>query len=295
MAEYYPKYIPDPVHCVNSSGKPTLDVSHPYIYNITEKEGMSEIDRMAFKQFELYRLMQRMDRRDSVVQTFTTIDFTNGSTLQHYLGTPFPVIEPQPHIMEVYRAVRWYEHLISIGSGFVYYWWLTTKPNTRFGTLRYGLKWLGLCVGFCIDWGWTYRALLRLTGQSPNDTECYKYGVIETPQRLREKAENWRQYAEYKEEWMRRYNYYIWGQRPGESYTLLSCCHLPYKPVRYNKKTDYPQRRNPFVLSAKPLSELMMDWGTGYYYPLGDDVLSSSRPDMKYMGRRMFQGNEMGA
>jgi len=83
--------------------------------------------------------------------------------------------------------------------------------------------------------------------------------VLENEERLKEKARYWEKYRAYKEEWMKRYDYYVFGMRPGERYTLLSPCHVPPAPVAFGKKTDFPMRKNPFVLSNAPISKVEME------------------------------------
>eukprot|EP00760_Papus_ankaliazontas_P003324 PhM_4_TR11550/c0_g1_i2/m.83916 len=289
IEDLYPKYIPDPHGCIDANGKSIIDLSHPAVYNITEKKELTDAERMTYKQFELYRLLKRMERRDNVFQALTTSDFTNTSTVQLYLGTPYPVIEPNPHVFEVYWGIRWYEHVLAGVAGAMYFLWARTKPGTRYGSLLQSSKWLGVGWGVLVDWGWTYRSLLRLTGQSPNEAECFKYGVLESPERLKEKADLWRQYAEYKDEWMRRYNYHVWGMRPGETFSFFSAMHAPPLPVRYNTRFDYPRRKNPYVVHRTDIQNFKLDLGIGFGYTSNDPFLSVQRPDTKYLRREVFE------
>merc|ERR1711991_72810 len=144
-----------------------------------------------------------------------------------------------------------------------------------------------------LEGGLCFRAMNRLGGKVENDVECERFGVMESKARLEEKAKYWERYRKYKEEWMKRYDYYVFGMRPGERYTLFSPCHYPPAAVVFNKRTDFPMRKNPFILSDQPLTtaqkqqaieHLRAKEGTPHPAEFG-------RPEMKYHGPLGWQQN----
>ncbi|EPY31814.1 hypothetical protein STCU_03211 [Strigomonas culicis] len=129
-----------------------------------------------------------------------------------------------------------------------------------------------------------YRSNFRLAGYLPNDYECRKYGVLESKERLERKKQLWTKYADYKREWCRRFDYHVYGIRPGENWGLFSACWLPSWEPMFCKKTDYPPRKNPYFLSSTPLRELFTE-GVPYNYMEKVDSIPAvkAKPELKYM------------
>jgi hypothetical protein len=278
--------IMDPVGCVDSNGKPIFDASAHMQYNVTEKE-MSDADKLAWRTYQLYKLTMKVERRDSVYQALVGSDYTNGQPTHHFLGAPYPVIEPNPYIGELLTGVRWYEHIFSAVSAIGYYQYIRTKPNIKYSyTSLHVQKWTFMFLYVFFEMCCMQRSLLRLQGRIPNEPECHKFGVLESKERLEKKVEYWRKYKAYKEEWMRRWDYHVWHMRPGERYQLWSSCHFPPYPVLFSSKTDFPMRKNPFVLSSKPIGELRLDCQAAHYYPKGATTpVEAERPEIKYLWR----------
>jgi hypothetical protein len=281
-------YIPDPVGCVNTDGKPVFDATVPQLLNVTEKE-MKDSSKMAWKVYQLWKTSLKVERRDSIYEALTSGEYSNMSAAHHFLGTPYPVIEPHPHIWEVCVAIRWYEHVASLLITAGFYNYMRTKPVMRYSHLNMIVQ--KASMWFCfffMECLFGDRAWLRLQGKIDNEAECYKYGTLETKDRLEKKVEYWQRYKAFKAEWMRRWDYHVWGQRPGERYSFLSACHCPPYPVMFCEKTDFPMRKNPFVLSARPLSEYKMESVSMHWYPQSDKYGGPSvdgHPEFKYLYR----------
>ena len=91
---------------------------------------------------------------------------------------------------------------------------------------------------------------------------------------------------DYKEEWMRRFDYHVWGMRPGERTGLFSACHFPPYPVAFCTRTDFPMRKNPFILSSKPISKLRLDSMQSYFWAEDADTpIERARPEVNYLYR----------
>ncbi len=281
-------YIPDPVGCVNHFGKPVFDASEPGRFEVTEKE-MKESDKMAWKTYSLWKTTLKVERRDSIYEALVSGEYSNYSAAHHFLGTPYPMIEPHPHIWEILVAIRWYEHIASVFITAGLYNYMRTKPVLRYSHLNMvvqkGFCWFGFVWFECL---FGDRAWLRLQGKINNEAECYKFGVLETKDRLEKKVEYWRKYKAYKAEWMRRWDYHVWGQRPGERYSLFSACHFPPYPTMFSEKTDFPMRKNPFILSSKPLSAYKLEPLSCHWYPRASPTkgpVVEGHPEFKYLYR----------
>ena len=281
-------YIPDPVGCVNVDGKPVFDASVPQLLNVSEKE-MKDSDKMAWKVYSLWKTTLKVERRDSIYEALASGEYSNMSAAHHFLGTPYPVIEPHPHIWEIMVSIRWYEHIASafITAGFYNY--MRVKPVIRYSHLNMAVQ--KASMWFCfffMECMFGDRAWLRLQGKISNEAECYKFGVLETRDRLEKKVEYWKKFKKFKAEWMRRWDYHVWGQRPGERYSLLSACHFPPYPVMFCEKTDFPMRKNPFLLSSKPLSEYKLEPLSNHWYPEAKGTsypVVEGHPEFKYLYR----------
>lgn len=283
---YYPDKIEDPAAMFDGNNKPIYDASNHTKFAVSEKE-MSDHQKMAWKQFQMWRTTLKIDRRDTVLEALTSGDYPHSRVSHHWLGTPYPVIEPHPTISEVLISLRWYEHVASAVFAVLYFQWARSKPVIKYsGSNWFAQKAIMIFVFSCLEFNWGYRVIWRLQGTAPNEPECYKYGVYETPARLKIKAERWRRFKAYKEEWMRRWNYCMWGMRPGEQYTLLSACWMSPWPVRYNEKFDYPVRKNPFKLSSVSVRDMAWDHPLVMAYPEGrDNLLNRQRPEFNHIWR----------
>jgi hypothetical protein len=287
-AELYPSRIPDPANALDIHGKPVFDATFSHKYEVTEKE-MSDVEKISWKQYQLFKATLKIDRRDSLYQAFATADFTNGSAAHNWLGAPFPVIEPRPTPGDNMYAIRWYEHLGCIALSLGFYAYIRAKPSVRYNVAsiaaQRGMVWWTLVM---CEMGMGHRAANRLRGCIENEYECERFGVLETPERLGEKAKYWERYRKYKEEWMRRYDYYVFGMRPGERFTLLSPCHFPPAAVLFNKRTDFKLRKNPFILSEHAVtpSELKTAFENMQSQSNMRPVkpFEHSRPEAKYYG-----------
>lgn len=278
--------LPDPAHMIDSNEKPLVDVTFPAKFSPAEKE-MSDREKLAWKNYQLYRLTLKMDRRDTVYEALATSDYPYFRPTQHWMGSPFPVIEPHPFVGEVFTGMRWYEHVTSAVTAVLYYQYIRMKPMIRYsGTNWFTHKYMLFFVFSMMEFNFGYRSIWRLQGQVPNEPECYKYGICETPDRLRMKSEYWGKFRAYKEEWCRRWDYYMWGMRPGERLTFFSGCWMPPWPVRFNTKYDFPIRKNPFVLTDQAVRDMRLEHNTSFTYAEGaDSYIERARPEVKYLWR----------
>lgn len=278
--------IADPAHMIGENGKPIVDVTFPAKFAATEKE-MTDREKMAWKNYQLYKVTLKLDRRDTVFEALATSDYPHFRVTQHWMGAPFPIIEPHPFVGEVFSGMRWYEHTFSVAFAILYFQWIRFKPTTRYGGSNwYSQKAIMIGVFAMMEFNFGYRSIWRLQGMVPNEPECFKYGICETPDRLRKKAEYWGKFKAYKEEWCRRWDYYMWGMRPGERFSLMSACWMAPWPVRYNTRYDYPIRKNPFVLTDQSIRDMRLDHNVGFYYAPGtDSYIERARPEVKYIWR----------
>lgn len=224
-------------------------------------------------------------RRDKIYHDVANSEYTNFHLAYHLMGTPFPVIESNVGAVECFLAVRPYEHLVSVGISAAYATWIASKASTRFVASK-GMTSRMLCylnfamaeVAFC------YRSMLRLTGHLPNDYECRKYGVLEDAAQLERKRFLWEKYAAYKKEWCSRYDYHVYGIRPGGNRSLFSSCWLPSWTPQFLTTTEYPRRKNPYFLSATPLASTFAENPFLGEIPKSDLVpLVRARPEVKYL------------
>jgi len=284
-SRYYPDFVPDPIACVDGNGKPIFDLSYTHKYEVKDKD-LSDTQKLAYKTFQLYRTTLKVERRDNVFQALTSTDSTSGTPKHFWMGTPWPIIEPNPHLFEVFTAIRWYEHVIAVASGVLYYQWIRARPTFRYNVANWYMHRL---AGYCI-FGLTdlavmgFRSYCRLLGMFENVHEGYKYGVYETPERLKFKHENWKRFEKYKEEWMKRWDYYMWAMRPGERFSPFAVCVGNPYPISYNRIFDYPMRKNVYWLSAAPISEFTLDSRLGQDYVFDDSSpVMRQRPELKYL------------
>jgi hypothetical protein len=285
VAQLFPDHVPDPA-CIKDNGKPVFDATFTSTYKLTEKD-MSEPELLAWKNFQLYKTSMKIDRRDSVYMALAASDYTNFKVSDHWLGAPYPIIEPNPFMAEVMFGVRWYEHIMSVFFGFGFFVWFRTKPTVRYSPLNVFVQKCSILWMFVMmEMNWGYRSIARLQGRVHNEPECFKYGVVETPRRLEEKIKYWRKYKAYKDEWMRRFDYHVWGMRPGERQTFFSSCFISPFPVLFCEKTEFPMRKNPFILSSKPISKLRLDSMASYYYAKDANTpIEQARPEVNYIYR----------
>lgn len=245
---------------VDTNGKPVFIATNHKRYMATSDRQLTDQEQLHWKVFQLYKATLSVERRDSVYQSLTTSDFANYRLTEHILGTPFPVIEHEPSVWDCFNGLRWYEHTISASIGVGYNYWIRSKPSLRHvhirGMSRSATLWMNVLATEML---FMYRSFWRLTGVAPNDAECKYFGVLEDSTRLKQKADLWAKYAAYKEEWCRRWDYHVFGIRPGERFSLFSACMLPPKPILFNTTTDYPMRKNPYFLSTTPLRDMFLE------------------------------------
>lgn len=276
---------------VDGAGKPiyqqrfVLDASQPKTATTVTEKPMSSTDLLNFRNFQLHQTLDRIERRDEVqgsLQSYSPDTFAANS-VNHFLGTPFPIIEPNPAFSESFACIRWYEHSMTVIASMVAHQVTSSSPATRFSigsTAANGFLLLPLCMTSY----WFTRGQYRLKGLVPNEPEAYAYGTIESPERLAVKAERWRKYSNYKEEWMRRWNYYVWGQRPGETWNLgNSGCFLHHSQVKYNVKTDYPVRRNPYAVTTEGVRTMNLSGPSlNPSVKNNDTYMTRARPEIKH-------------
>lgn len=267
---------------VDANNRPVFIATEHTRFMPIENREMTDQEKARYRQFQLWRTTNSLERRDSVYQSITKCDQTQSNLLHSQMGTPFPVIDGNPHMADCFYGIRWYEHLFSFTVGIAYNYYVRSIPVLRHTHLRqqtrgmmFGLNWV------CTEWLFMYRSSFRLRGEAPNDYECRYYGVMEDKKRLQEKAELWAKYAAYKEEWMRRWDYHVYGIRPGERKSFWSACFFSPTPIRYNTCTDYPMRKNPYFLSAAPLKDMFLESPFLYHLPQREKnfPLAQARPE----------------
>ncbi|RNF13926.1 hypothetical protein TcG_08040 [Trypanosoma cruzi] len=272
---------------VNINGKPIfLAVEHTRCAPSTERE-LSDQELLAWKSFQLWRSTLSVERRDNVYKSLTNSDYTNFRLAHHIMGTPFPVVDTTPGIFDVGKSVRWYEHAISVAVALAYGYWIRSKASTRNAHMMpMSRSAITLLTFFSMDLCFFYRSMYRLTGYLPNDYECRKYGVMEDKERLERKKFLWEKYAKYKKEWCRRFDYHVYGIRPGENWSFFSACLFPAWAPMFNTCTDYPPRKNPYFLTATPLRNIFAESPFTYEIPKDETVpLVKERPEFKYLYR----------
>ncbi|KAG8343365.1 putative NADH ubiquinone oxidoreductase complex I 21 kDa subunit [Trypanosoma vivax] len=272
---------------VRADGRPVfIATEHTKFAPSTERE-LSDQEQLAWKSFQLWRSTLAVERRDNIYRMMTNSDYTNFRLAYHLLGTPYPIIETTPGFFDVVKTVRWYEHGISVAVSLGYSYWIRSKVSTRFSRMMPAsrssitmLTFSSLELCFC------YRSMHRLMGYLPNDYECRKYGVLEDKEHLERKKRLWEKYAKYKKEWCRRYDYHVYGIRPGETYNLFSACLIPSWEPNFLSCTDYPPRKNPYFLTATPLRDVFLESQFTYEIPKDESVpLVRERPELMYLYR----------
>jgi hypothetical protein len=271
---------------VNANGKPVFIANETCRYIPTVDRQLSDQEQLQWKSFQLYRASMSMERRDSVYQSIVGVDSSNLKVTNLVLGTPFPVIDASPSVYDCLATTRWYEHLFSIATTMGYGYWIRSKPSLRHANIRIMTREVIAMGNFCgCELLMAQRSLNRLTGEAPNEPECEYYGVMEDSTRLKEKARLWAKYAAYKEEWCRRWDYHVFGIRPGERMSFFSACFVPPKPVRYNTRTDFPMRKNPYFLSNTPLRNMFLENPFISEMPKGEKnyPLAQARPEVAFV------------
>jgi hypothetical protein len=284
----YPDFISDAANGIDIHGKPVFDATNPHKYVVTEKE-MTDYEKISFRQYQLWKTTMKIDRRDSMYEAFATSDYTNGSAVHNWLGAPFPIIEPNPTPGELMYAVRWYEHLGAILASCTFFAYVRGKPQVRYtGAAMTPQKGLIPFAFIFMEFMNGHMASSRLMGKVENEYECMRFGVVESPARLAEKAKYWERFRKYKEEWMKRYDYYVYGMRPGERYSFLSPCHFAPASVLFNKRTDYPMRKNPFILTETTMTPAQRREASEFVGKMNPGrsprPIDFDRPENKYYG-----------
>lgn len=279
-----------------NTGKPIFVAASQSLYTANERGDLSNADRIHYRNTKLQKSIEAIARRDAVYHDLAQENYTGGSITYQVLGTPYPVIEPFPSVYECYGATRWYEMAAAVGVSFGWGYWVRSSVSYRHmrnpRIIRYMIpSMMSLTI-------WSIFALEgqnRLMGFAENEHEADKFGVYDTPENLERKAKNWAKFAAYKEEWMRRYNYSNFGERPHETGNFMSALWLPYSPVRYNTRTNYPARKNPMWLTTTPLRDFNSEWAFTYSLPTknsgdeerrSDDPVQAGRPELseRYLG-----------
>ena len=187
-ASLYPEYVDDPKGYFADNGRCIVDASLRRQYKIEERE-MTEEEKMEFRNFQVFRLTIGVDRRNSNFQAMATSDFTSNQPFHHWLGTPFPLIEPFPHWCELLFGIRWYEHIICCVACLLHYQIMRSRPQLRYSMANWACqKYVSIVTFSASECTFGFCSGARLCGNYPNEYECYKFGVLETPERLREKA-----------------------------------------------------------------------------------------------------------
>lgn len=272
---------------VDANGKPVFVATERTKYVPTTDRPLTDQEQVAWRVFQLYKATLSLDRRDSVYQAITNNDYTQVRLTQNLIGSPYPMIEHEPGFFDSIRCIRWYEHALSAFAAFGYTYWLKSKASMRYAPMTvFGYSAMTGCTFLCSEGCFVYRSISRLSGYLPNDYEANLYGVIETKDQLERKKNFWAKYAAYKEEWMRRWDYHVYGIRPGERGSLFSACWLSPWPVRYGTKTDYPMRKNPYFLSATPLHDMFLESPFLYPIPMAKNYpLVEQRPEVYHIYR----------
>lgn len=227
--------------------------SSPKNYFREDKSSLSLEEQLEWKKYEIWKATQAIERRESVQKALMRTVSHREHGLYHTLGTPYPIIEDYPRPVDCIKCVRWYEHVFAICTGPMYMKFLRLNPLTRFfDYYNWVMRLQWVLPVFIAEIAFAQIGEYRLLGEWQNENECYKYGVMEDAERLKQKRDNWEKYAAHREEWMKRYDYHVWGMRPGSRGTLMSPCWLPPSRVRYNTKLDYPMRKHPTMLTSLP-------------------------------------------
>lgn len=271
----------------DANGKPVFLAGARSRYVPTPDHQLSDVEQLQWKQFQLYKATMSIDRRDSAYQTLTKSDFTNFQTAQNLLGSPYPVIDNEPHVLDAIFAIRWYEHVFSAAFAVGYTYWLKSRAGIRIANINPMVQTCIKALNFfgceCV---FTYRSVGRLSGSVPNEPECNYYGILEDSATLKRKAELWEKYANFKAEWCRRWDYHVYGIRPGERVSFFSACWFSPGAVRYNKKTEFPKRKNPYFLSNTPLKDFFLEGPVLLQYPKGTNYpLAKARPEVAHLYR----------
>lgn len=268
------------------SGQKPIFVSTEHTkYSPSIDRPLSDQEQLAWKNFQLWRTTMSIGRRDKIYNDVANSEYTNFHLAYHLMGSPYPVIEPNVGPVESFLAIRPYEHFISLAVSAGYALWMASKPSTR-NVVSKGMTHRLICyLNFSMtEIAFAYRSALRLTGYLPNDYECRKYGVLESKERLEEKKQLWEKYAAYKKEWCRRYDYHVYGIRPGANWNLLSACWLPTWTPKFNVNTDYPPRKNPYFISSTPITEMFVENQFVAPLPKSNSVpLVRARPEFMYL------------
>lgn len=272
-----------------NTGKPVFVAASQSLYTARERDDLTNADRINFRTVQLQKAIESIARRDSVYHDLAQENYTGGSITYQVLGSPYPVIEPFPSVGESYKATRWYEVGISVAVPAAIQY--TARHSARWRHVRnYRMKFfLPTTTAFAFLTAFAIRGQNRLLGMAENEYEAMKYGVYDTPENLQRKANNWAKYAAYKEEWLRRYNFTQYGERPSETGKFLSACWFPSSKITFNTRTDYPARKNPMWLTTAPLRDMHSEWAFTYALPpknLGaaerpsDDPVQVGRPEL---------------
>jgi hypothetical protein len=261
---------------VNANHKPVFIASNPSRFVSTEKETLTDQEKIALKTFQLHRRILSMERRDEVYSSVVYSENTTGKMAQNSMGTAFPIVKHNPTMIDCCLTQRWYEYALEVTLPYLYVKYALAKPTIQSLRQHSGvfMSIYQLLFASCFSIG-CFRSYFRLSGTMPNERECELYGVVESTARLEEKKRQWEKYAHYRAEWMRRFDYHVYGIRPGETFSFFSPCLLPPTPTRYSKRTDFRMR------DVNPLRGNLKDGVTLENRTLNDWMTHPEQPMMK--------------
>lgn len=270
---------------IREDGKPIFIATDHKRFSASADRELSDQEQLAWKSFQLWRSTQSIERRDSVYRTIINSEYTNFNLNFHIMGTPYPVIEDTVAFRDCFTGIRWYEHIVCAATAYGYNMWILSKASTRAAQImpasRGSIVWGTL---FLMEFCFAYRSLFRLQGYAANDHECQKFGVLEDKTRLEKKKEMWEKYTAYKKEWCRRFDYHVYGIRPGENMSLMSACWIPAVEPAFGKITEYPPRKNPYFLTSTPLVDIFSEAPNSMDILKQDNVpLIKARPEFRYL------------
>lgn len=270
--------------CEGEGGRPVFLANEHTKYTGHVDRELTDQEQLAWKSFQLWRAAQSVERRDMVYNAIINSEYTSFHLTTHILGAPYAIVDTEPSVLTCIKCVRPYEHAFSLLVAYSYSIWIRSKPSAHIHRILGSTRRTAVFGTFVMtDMMFVYRSSMRLIGRAANDYECRKYGVIEDRERLEQKKALWERYAAYKREWCRRYDYHVYGIRPGENWSLFSACWLPMWTPAYNTVTDYPRRKNPYFVTTTPVRDLCND--NALHTPTPNDLkvpLVQARPEFQY-------------
>lgn len=277
---------------LDAQRKPVFVATTPTRFVSTDKESLTDQEKIALKTFQLHRKVLSMKRRDEVYEGVINSGHTTGKTAQNSMGTAFPVVKFNPSYADVMMGHRWYEYALEVLVPYAYVKYALSKPVIRSMRQHEGVFRGIFQLLFLSSMGiGNFRTYFRFMGHTENEAECERYGVEESSARLEEKRKMWEKYAAYRAEWMRRFDYHVYGLRPGETYSIFSPCFIPASETRYNKRTDF-RMRDSMHLRGK-MNEGQWNVQSQLKEPYvrhPENPLMKNRPEIKYVYDNTWMG-----